>query len=127
MGAALLILFAGLIAGTFGYNLLRRYEPAVFGNRWVALTLTVSFSALALFLFLLSVYYRLTNARLTRRGMLPGGIIGAFFAIGRHSACPTRRGYPRTVGEPEATTAPPEIVLAPWDRKPLVRPEVTGP
>jgi len=79
MGASLLVLFAGLIAGTFGYNLLRRYEPAVFGNRWVALALTVSFSALALFLFLLSVYYRLTNARLTRREMLPGAIIGAFF------------------------------------------------
>jgi YihY family inner membrane protein len=79
MGASLLVLFAGLIAGTFGYNLLRRYEPAVFGNRGVALALTVSFSALALFLFLLSVYYRLTNARLTRREMLPGAIIGAFF------------------------------------------------
>ena len=79
MGASLLVLFVGLIAGTFGYNLLRRYEPAVFGNRWVALALTVSFSAVALFLFLLSVYYRLTNARLTRREMLPGAIIGAFF------------------------------------------------
>ena len=51
----------------------------MFGNRWVALALTVSFSALALFLFLLSVYYRLTNARLTRREILPGAIIGAFF------------------------------------------------
>jgi membrane protein len=77
MGASLLVLFAGLIAGTFGYDLLRHYAPAVFGNRWVALSLTVSSSALALFLFLLSAYYRLTNARLTRREMLPGAIMGA--------------------------------------------------
>ena len=29
-------------------------------------------------------------------------------------------GHPPTVGEPEATTAPPEILLARWDRKPVV-------
>ena len=62
----------------FGFDLLRHYAPAVFGNRWVALVLTVSVSALALFV-LLSAYYRLTNARLTRRQVLPGAIIGAFF------------------------------------------------
>ncbi len=32
---------------------------------------------LALFLFLLSAYYRLTNARVTRREVLPGAILGA--------------------------------------------------
>jgi membrane protein len=79
MGVSLLVLFAGLIAGTFGYDVLRHYAPAVFGNRWVALVLTVSVSALALFVFLLSAYYRLTNARLTRRQVLPGAIIGALF------------------------------------------------
>lgn len=79
MGASLLVLFAGLIAGTFGYDLLHHYASAVFGNRWVALALTVSSSALALFYFLLSAYYRLTNARLTRREMLPGAILGAVF------------------------------------------------
>jgi len=31
--------------------------------------------------------------------------------------------HPPTVGEPEATTAPPEIVLARWDAKPRVGPE----
>jgi hypothetical protein len=57
--------------------MLRGYAPAVFGNRWVALALTGSVSALALFAFLLSAYYRITNARLTRREVLPGAIIGA--------------------------------------------------
>jgi membrane protein len=77
MGASLLVLFAGLMVGTFGYDLLRRYAPTVFGNGGVAIALTIVFSALALFVFLLSAYYRLTNARLTVREVIPGAIIGA--------------------------------------------------
>jgi membrane protein len=77
MTASLVVLFAGLVSGTFGYDLLRRYAPDVFGNRWVALVLTLAVSALALFVFLATAYYRLTNARLTRREVLPGAIVGA--------------------------------------------------
>jgi membrane protein len=77
MGAALLILFVGLIIGTFGYDLLRRYASAIFGNSGVAIALTVLLSAFALFLFLVSAYHRLTNARLTVRELIPGAIIGA--------------------------------------------------
>ena len=75
MGASLVVLFAGLAIGTFGYDLLRRYATDVVGNRWVALALTVLFSALAVFLFLFSAYFRLPNARLTRREVLPGTIV----------------------------------------------------
>ncbi len=77
MTISLVVLFAGLVAGTFGYDLMRRYAPSVVGSSEVALTLTVASSALALFAFLLSAYYRLTNARLTRREVLPGAIVGA--------------------------------------------------
>ena len=77
MGGALVILFVGLVAGTFGYDLVRRYAPDVVGSTGVALALTVLFSAIALFLFLVSAYYRLTNARLTRREVLPGAVVGA--------------------------------------------------
>jgi membrane protein len=77
MAGSLVVLFAGLVSGTFGYDLLRRYAPDVFGNRWVALALTLVASALALFVFLGTAYYRLTNARLTRREVLPGAIVGA--------------------------------------------------
>jgi membrane protein len=77
MGAALLVLLAGLIAGTFGYSLLSRYAPDFFGNLWVALVLTLTSSGIAIFLFLLSAYYRLTNIRLTVREVLPGAIVGA--------------------------------------------------
>jgi membrane protein len=77
MAGALVVLFAGLAAGTFGYDLLRRYAPDVIGNAWVALALSLTTSALALFVFLFSAYYLLTNARLTRREVLPGAVVGA--------------------------------------------------
>jgi YihY family inner membrane protein len=77
MTISLVVLFAGLVAGTIGYDLMRRYAPSVVGSSEVALTLTIASSALALFAFLLSAYYRLTNARLTRREVLPGAVVGA--------------------------------------------------
>lgn len=77
MTASLVVLFAGLAAGAFGYGLLRRYAAGVFGNGWVALALTVIASAFALFGFLLSAYHRLTNASVTYREVIPGAIVGA--------------------------------------------------
>ena len=40
MIVALVVLFAGLTVGTFGYDLLRRYATDVVANHWVALGLT---------------------------------------------------------------------------------------
>ena len=72
MSSALVVLFTGLTIGTFGYDLLRRYATDVVSNRWVALGLTILISGAALFLFLLSAYHRLPNARLTWREVMPG-------------------------------------------------------
>ena len=88
MSASLVVLFAGLTAGTFGYDLLRRYATDVVGNRWVALALTLLVSGAALFAFLLSAYYRLPNARLTRREVLPGALVGAILLAGTLQALP---------------------------------------
>jgi membrane protein len=88
MSVALLVLFAGLTAGTLGYDLLRRYASDAVSNRWIALALTLLSSGLALFAFLLSAYYRLPNARLTRREVLPGAILGAIVLVGTLQALP---------------------------------------
>jgi membrane protein len=88
MSIAIVVLFAGLTAGTFGYDLLRRYASGVVTNQWVALALTVLTSGLALFLFLLSAYYRLPNARLTHREVLPGAVVGAIVLVGTLQALP---------------------------------------
>lgn len=77
MVASLVVLFAGLVIGTFGADVVRRYAPDIVANQVLGLALTVAVSALALFVFLLSAYYRLTNARLTRREVFPGAILGA--------------------------------------------------
>jgi membrane protein len=88
MAGALVVLFAGLVTGTFGYDLLRRYAPDVVGNAWVALVLSLTVSALALFLFLFSAYHLLTNARLTRREVLPGAVVGALILEATLQALP---------------------------------------
>jgi membrane protein len=88
MTAALVVLFAGLTFGTFGYDLLRRYATDVVSNQWVALALTLLSSGLALFAFLQSAYYRLPNARLTHREVLPGATLGAIVLVGTLQALP---------------------------------------
>ena len=88
MTLALIVLFAGLTAGTFGYDLLTRYATDVISNRWVALALTLLSSGVALFAFLLSAYYRLPNARLTRREVLPGATLGAIVLVGTLQGLP---------------------------------------
>ena len=88
MTSALVVLFVGLTLGTFGYDLLRRYASDVVSNQWVALALTLLSSGAALFVFLQSAYYRLPNARLTHREVLPGATLGAIVLVGTLQALP---------------------------------------
>ena len=88
MSAAIVVLFVALTVGTLGYDLLRRYASDVVENQWMALALTLLTSGLALFLFLLSAYHRLPNARLTRREVLPGSVVGAIVLVGTLQALP---------------------------------------
>jgi membrane protein len=88
MTGALVVLFAGLTVGTLGYDLLRRYASDVVSNRWVALALTILTSGAAVFAFLLSAYHRLPNARLTRREVLPGAILGAVVLVATLQSLP---------------------------------------
>jgi membrane protein len=81
MVVLLIVLFTGLGIGTLGTDLLRRYAPSVLASHWVSLALTVLFSGVALFLFLSAAYYRLTNARVTRRQALPGAIVATIAIV----------------------------------------------
>ena len=45
--AAAVVLFAGLVVGTFGYGIVRRYAPDAVANHALGLALTVALSALA--------------------------------------------------------------------------------
>jgi membrane protein len=74
---SLLALFVGLISGSVGYDVLRRFAPGVIGNGYVAYSLSVLISLAALFAFLLSSYYFLTNETLEVAEVLPGAFIAA--------------------------------------------------
>lgn len=77
MVVVLAMLFSGLGIGTLGTDLLRRYAPEALASHWVSFGLTSAASAVAGFIFLFASYYRLTNARISRREALPGAIVGA--------------------------------------------------
>jgi membrane protein len=74
--ASLVALFIGLLAGSIGFALLKEYVPG-FDNAYVAYGLSVVVSLAAVFLFLVFVYYFLTNIKLHFRDVLPGAVVAA--------------------------------------------------
>jgi membrane protein len=72
---SLVTLFFGLIAGSFGFEILKRHAPGFASNVIVAYILSVTVSGLAVFVFLVAVYMLLTNERLRPRDVLPGAIV----------------------------------------------------
>ena len=72
---SLFVLFVGLLAGGFGVALLEHFAGDIFGNSYVALIVTVLISTISVFVFLFSVYYLLTNEKLTPREVLPGTLV----------------------------------------------------
>jgi len=72
----LILLFMGLVAGSFGHDQLSRHAPGVAGNGIVAYALSLLASALGSFVFLVASYYLLTNVAHTFRDVLPGAVVG---------------------------------------------------
>ena len=77
MTVGLTAVFVGLFLATFGADLLQRYAPDVVGNTFVAHGVSVGVAAATLMAFLQSAYYRLTNARLSHREVVPGALLAA--------------------------------------------------
>jgi membrane protein len=75
MLTSLVTLFAALLAGSIGANLLNRFAPGFLGNSVVAFILSVLVSSTGIFLFLVSSYRFLTNADMATRQVLPGAIV----------------------------------------------------
>src|SRR5262245_26323607 len=74
LSGLLILLFAGLAIGSFGFGVLDRLAPGFGRNSFVAYAVPVVVSALAVFGFLLCVYYFLTNVEHTLADVLPGAI-----------------------------------------------------
>jgi len=77
MASVLVTLFASLVVGALGVEVLKRYAPGFIGDPAVAYALSVAVSLLGVFLFLLAVYRLLPNATLTIRDVLPGAVMGS--------------------------------------------------
>jgi membrane protein len=75
MTTSLVVLFVGLLAGSLGFDVLKRYVPGFAGSPVAAYTISVVLSTMGVFAFVLSAYHRLTNASLSWREVLPGAIV----------------------------------------------------
>src|SRR5918912_2299371 len=74
---SLVTLFVGLLVGSFGFDLLRRYAGGFAGNSYVAYGVSVVVSLVAVFVFLIVVYYLLTNVEHSFADVLPGAVTAA--------------------------------------------------
>lgn len=74
---SLITLFVGLLAGSIGYDVLKRFAPGFVANGYVAYALSVVVSLASVFAFVLSAYYFLTNEQLTVAEVMPGTIVCA--------------------------------------------------
>jgi membrane protein len=77
MIGTLVTLFVGLTIGTVGFALLDDAAPGVIANRWVAYLLSLIVSTVAIFIFLVSIYYLVTNEKLTFHEVLPGAVVAS--------------------------------------------------
>ena len=78
MTGSIVTLFASLVIGAFGVEVLKRYAPGVVGNGIVAYVVSIAVSLLGVFIFLLAIYRLLLNAPVTVRDALPGAVLAAF-------------------------------------------------
>ena len=77
MIGSLIGLFAALVVGSIGFELLKRFAPGLISNPVAAYGFSVLVSTAAVFLFLVIAYERLTNADLRVRDVCPGAALGA--------------------------------------------------
>jgi membrane protein len=75
MIGSLTSLFAGLLVGSLGVAVVRRYAPGLVANDLVSYLLSITVSTVGFFAFIVSSYYLLTNARMTFREVLPGAVL----------------------------------------------------
>jgi membrane protein len=112
MLGSLVTLFIALLVGSLGVAFLRRYTPDAFDNDISAYILSVAVSTLGVFVFVVSVYYLLTNASVTVREVLPGAALATVVLEAGFQALPL---YVRYTGvNPVLKTFGPPAILLVW-------------
>jgi YihY family inner membrane protein len=77
MIGSLVGLFVSLVVASVGSIVMKRYVPGVASSEVVAIGVPIAVSLVGVFVFLVSVYYVLTNTPLTIRDVLPGSVTAA--------------------------------------------------
>ena len=77
MVATITTLFASLVVGALGVEVVKRYAPGFVANSVSAYVLSIAVSLLGVFLFVLTAYRLLTNAEVTVRDVMPGAVLAA--------------------------------------------------
>jgi membrane protein len=81
-------LFAALVIGSFGIQLLRDYGPAFLTGSIVSYVISVVASLIGIFVFLETAYTWLTNAHVTWRDALPGAALASVVLEGSFQVLP---------------------------------------
>jgi membrane protein len=110
--SSLIVLFVGLVAGSIGFGVLQRLTPGIAGNPYVAYGLSLAVSTVAMFVFLLAVYYLLTNVRLTLREVLPGALFATVVLQATFQVLPLYVRLSRDVVVLQALGTP--VILLVW-------------
>jgi membrane protein len=93
MVGSLATLFLGLLAGSLGVAALKNYAPGFADSNVVAYTVSITVSLAAIFVFLLSAYYVLTNADVTIREVLPGAVLASVVLEATFQVLPIYQRY----------------------------------
>jgi uncharacterized BrkB/YihY/UPF0761 family membrane protein len=112
MLGSLVTLFIALLVGSLGVAFLRHYTPDAVDNEISAYALTVAVSSLGVFVFVVSVYYLLTNASLTMREVLPGAALATIVLEAGFQVLPVYVRY--TNLNPVLKTFGPPAILLVW-------------
>src|SRR6266576_84577 len=89
MFATVTTLFASLVIGALGVEVVKRYAPGFAGNSIAAYVLSIAVSVLGVFVFVLAAYRLLTNAAVTVRDVLPGAVMAAIVLEASFQIVPT--------------------------------------
>jgi uncharacterized BrkB/YihY/UPF0761 family membrane protein len=112
MLGSLVTLFVALLVGSLGVAFLRHFLPDTIDNDASAYFLTLIVSSLGVFLFVVSVYYLLTNEELHVREVLPGAALATVVLEAGFQVLPVYVRY--TNLNPVLKTFGPPAILLVW-------------
>jgi membrane protein len=112
MLGSLVTLFVALLVGSLGVAFIRHYAPSFIDNDVSAYVLTLLVSSLGVFLFVVSVYYLLTNADLTVQEVFPGAVLATVILEAGFQVLPVYVRY--TSLNPVLRTFGPPVILLVW-------------